>query len=257
LDMQQPDLNPFRQQARAASPAPSSASIDGFSWFTGEFGDFEDPDFLPPPPPELLEPLRVLSIHSAPAVAAPVMAREPQTSVALLPYPPNRPAAWFAAVEDKGVRDPGLAVVVGGSGGGRRIRWWPLQTGPRTLRRCPPSREAVVWRHCQCGREEEKVWRPQGRRQAPPLEEAGHLLLAPHLREGGPEVRVALRLAVGKLGGGLCGPPEAAPWSRPFQHCPSPCPRPPSQGGQRRPHLRRGRRSWGPCSSEEMREDGS
>ena len=99
----------------------AAMSIAGYSWFGGDLGEYEDPEFLPPPPPELLEPhfvapLRALSLStvssaspSPPPPAARRHSREPPTSVALPPFRTNRPAAWFATVEDiftlKGIHD--------------------------------------------------------------------------------------------------------------------------------------------------------
>ena len=97
-------------------PDPSSSasahdSVEDYSWRSGEFGGEEEE--LPPPPPEFLDEIRSLSLHSSPPgrYAAPVVARPRDTpsSVALPPYRPNRPAAWFVAVDSifryKGVLD--------------------------------------------------------------------------------------------------------------------------------------------------------
>jgi hypothetical protein len=85
----------------------SGDSVDGYSWFTGEFRDFEEPEFLPPPPPELLLPpppeefsdVASVSSRSSAAIAAPVFyERDSPSSCPLPPYRPNRPNAWFVAV---------------------------------------------------------------------------------------------------------------------------------------------------------------
>ena len=95
-----------------SSSASAYDSVEDYSWRSGEFRGEEE--VLPlPPPQEFLEEIRALSLHSAPTgrCVAPVVARarDPPSSVALPPYRPNRPAAWFAAVEGifryKGVSD--------------------------------------------------------------------------------------------------------------------------------------------------------
>ena len=75
-----------------------SDSVDGYSWFSGELGGFEAPEFLPPPPEEFSDGASSSSQASA-FVAAPVLhGRDPPTSCPLPPYRPNRPGAWFTAV---------------------------------------------------------------------------------------------------------------------------------------------------------------
>ena len=94
-----------------SSSASAYDYVEDYSWRSGEFGGEEEE--LPPPPPEFLDEIRSLSLHSAQPsrYVAPVVARarDPPSSVALPPYRPNRPAAWFAAVDGifryKGVLD--------------------------------------------------------------------------------------------------------------------------------------------------------
>jgi len=93
-------------------------SAGGYSWFGGSLDDFEDPDFLPPPPPELLYPALAAPVFrqarsraSTPSPPPPPVnrVRELPSSVALPPFRVNRPASWFDTVNDifrlKGVRD--------------------------------------------------------------------------------------------------------------------------------------------------------
>jgi len=92
-------------------------SAGGYSWFGGSLDDFEDPDFLPPPP-ELLYPALAAPVFrqarsraSTPSPPPPPVnrVREVPSSVALPPFRVNRPASWFDTVNDifrlKGVRD--------------------------------------------------------------------------------------------------------------------------------------------------------